>query len=101
MAGTFEDVLVAFLCLDPLRDGTSGVSANQRIRDDAIGRSRSRLVVEFAWIKLYEDNLVEPRALADHRGFRVLRPGVQGRPVELEITGSDDFAGVFPFGVDQ
>ncbi len=87
VARTFQIVLVAYVRLHPLRDGTSGVSANQRIRDDAVGRSRSRLVVEFAWIKLYEDNLVEPRALADHRGFRVLRPGVQGRPVDSSLPG--------------
>src|SRR5262249_33207392 len=63
---TFKNALVAFCCLHPLRDWTRGVSANQRIGDDAVGRSRSRLVVEFTRIKFYEDDLVESRAPADH-----------------------------------
>ena len=101
VARTFQDILLAYVRFDPLRDGTSGVCANQRIGDNAVGRSRSRGVVEFARVKPYEDNFVEPRALADHRGFWILRPSVQGRPVELEITGFDDFAFVFAIRVHE
>jgi len=44
VARTFQNVLVAYVRLHPLGDGTSGVRANQRIGDDAVGRSGSRRV---------------------------------------------------------
>ena len=39
VARTFQNIVVAYVRLHPLRDGTSRVGANQRKRDDAVGRS--------------------------------------------------------------
>ena len=66
MANTFEDVLVAAILFYPGGDRAAGMGANRRIGDDAVGRMRARGVIEFDGIELDDENLVEPRALADH-----------------------------------
>src|SRR5262249_18678581 len=75
---TLEDVLVAAFGFHPFRDGTPGMRANRRIGDDAAGRARAGVLIELARIEPDDHDLVQSRALADDRGFRVLRPGMDG-----------------------
>ena len=48
-------------------------------------------LIHFAGIKPYDQDLVQPRAVADDRSLGVLWPGVQRRFAELHVIGRDDF----------
>src|SRR5262249_4848771 len=98
---TLEDVLVAAFGFHPFRDGTPGMRANRRIGDDAAGRARAGVLIELARIEPDDHDLVQSRALADDRGFRVLRPGMDGWTARLQIGGLDDRAGLFSVGQNE
>src|SRR5262249_4549959 len=51
VARTLEDVLVAAFGLHPFRDGTSGMRADRRVGDDAIGRARAGVLIKLAGIE--------------------------------------------------
>jgi len=75
--------------------------ANRGIGDDAIGRARPRVVVEFCRIELDDKDFVEPRAAADHSRFGILGPGVYRRTVEFQIRRLDDLSGLRVVGRNQ
>src|ERR1700675_1127931 len=96
VAKAFENVLVARRRLHPGRDGTSGVGARIRIADDAIGKPRARLIIEFGRIQSDDQHLVQPGTLADDGGFWILWPGPHRRAPALEIPRRNSLAGHFP-----
>ena len=98
MTRTFENVLLALCRSYAFGDETSGASADCRIGDDAVGSAYPRRVVKFARFELYDQDLVQPRAVADHRRVWILRPRSLRRAAELEVTGRDDVAFMLPFG---
>ncbi len=98
---TFQNVLVALIFLHPGGDRASGMRADDGVADDAVRGTRTRGVVQFARIELDEYDLVEPRALADDRGLRVLRPGANRRPAQGQIIRLDDLSGLVAFGAHQ
>lgn len=58
MTNALQDSLVTRRPLDPGCDGTSGVGANGRIRNDSVGPACARLVIQFGRIKPYDQHLV-------------------------------------------
>src|SRR5258707_13129077 len=56
---------------------------------DSVCRALSYLVIRFAGNQLHDQNLVQPRPLADHRGLPVLWPGMDRLLAQRQITGLD------------
>src|SRR6185437_8003378 len=101
VADAFENVLVAAVLFHPGGDRATGMGADRGIGDDAVGRVPARGLVEFGGIEFYDEDLVEPRAVADHRALGILWPGSQHWAAELQVSGLDDVAGAIAFGNDQ
>src|SRR5467141_2414000 len=83
MAKAFKHVVVARCPFQPASNGTPRVRADRRIANDAIGSARARLIIQLGWVKSDDQHLVQPRALADHRGFWILGPGLHRRSAEF------------------
>src|SRR5262249_46140938 len=82
-------------------DGASRMRTDSGIGHDAIGRVRTRGIVEFGRIELDDDDIVQTRTAADHRGLGIFWPGMLRRPAKLQIRWLDDLPRLRPLGEDK
>ena len=86
VAGTPEALRLGL----PHRDVTARVRADTRIRHDAVGRLRARVGVELVGAEAHEEDLVQPRAVADGAAHRIERIDLDGRLATQHVGGTDD-----------
>jgi hypothetical protein len=76
----------------PERDVTAGVRADAGIGHDAVGRQDARVLVELVRGKPHEQDLIQPRAVADDTAGRVNGIDQERRLAREQIPGADDLS---------